>query len=320
MASFRLAILIALLLASQARSQLRVPAPLVDLGGVKSGLPLSHSFDLINDGPEAVEILETRASCGCLIGNVEPRTIQPGQRGTLVLNMHTLGQAAGPHSWRATVAYRQGGVEKEITVAITVQLVTEVTVQPATVTLITDSTLIQLVTLTDQRAQPLKVVGVQTSKPGLQARLLDQDQGSAHIQLETASTLASGRHDELLTIDTNDAGYRQLQVPVTIIKTSQTVSAIPAKVELQSKAGEPASCLVRLRSDSEKAVTISKIESNHPALSCHWARGPGNQATLKIQLDSGQCGGHEVNSTITILLASPTSETLTIPVLIRGSR
>src|SRR5262249_47286546 len=161
----------------------------------------------------------------------------------------------------------------------TVCLVTEVTVQPATLTLITDGNLTQLVTLTDQRQQPLRVVGVQTSNPGLQARLLDQHQGSAHIQLEAASTLASGRHDELLTIDTNDAGYRQLQVPVTIIKTSQTVSAIPARVELLAKEGEPASCLVRLRSDSEKVITVSKIESNHAALTCRWAPGPGNHAT-----------------------------------------
>src|SRR5438876_1065814 len=114
MASYVLAIWSVLITASQARSELRVPAPLVDLGDVKSGLPLTHSFELINDGPEAVEIRETRASCGCLIGKVEPRIIQPGERGTLVMNMHTLGQAAGPHSWKATVAYRQGGVASEI--------------------------------------------------------------------------------------------------------------------------------------------------------------------------------------------------------------
>jgi hypothetical protein len=288
----------------------------VDLGDVKSGLPLTHSFELINDSPEAVEILETRASCGCLIGKVEPRIIPAGERAALVLRMHTLGQAAGPHSWKATLRYRHEGVEKETTVGISVRLVTEVTVQPATLTLITEGILDQLVTLTDRRSEPLKVVGVQTSTTALQARLLDQGQGSAHIQLETGQTLAPGRHEEILTIDTDDPGYRQLQVPVTIIKTSRTVTALPARVELQTRAGESASCLVRLCSGSDEVVTISKIEAGHPALTCRWAPGPANQATVKIQLDPGQWTGHDLESTVTIHLAGSSKETLTIPVFV----
>src|SRR6516225_7540896 len=156
MAAFPLTIV--LVLASHVPNQLSVPAPVVDLGEVKSGLPLAHTFELINDGPDAVEILETRASCGCVAGKVEPRLIQPGQRGSLVLRMHTLGQGAGLHSWKATVSCRQGTVQREITVGISVRLVTEITVQPAALTLITDGDLGQTITLSDRRPAPLKVV------------------------------------------------------------------------------------------------------------------------------------------------------------------
>ena len=82
MPSFRFTIPLVLLLAAQARSELHVPAPVMDLGEVKSGLPLTNSFELINTGSGVVEILETRASCGCLIGKVEPRNIQPGKSAT----------------------------------------------------------------------------------------------------------------------------------------------------------------------------------------------------------------------------------------------
>lgn len=314
MPSFRFAIPVVLLLATQARSELRVPAPVVNLGEVKAGLPLTHTFELINDGPGIVEILDTRGSCGCVVGKVEPRVIQPGERGTLTLRMHTLGQAAGPHLWKATVGYRQGGMEKDITVGVQVRLVTEVTVQPATLTVITDGDLIQLVTLTDQRAKPLQVHGVQTSTPGLKARLLDQKTGTARIELETRKDLSPGRHDEMLTIDTDDPGYRQLQVPVTIIKTSQTVVAVPSRVEMQ---GGTTSCLVRLRSGSEKAIAIGKIESVHPALTCRWAPGPDTQATVRIEADPRQLAGRELETTITIHLTSPTPETLSIPVVVR---
>lgn len=314
MPSFRFAIPLVLLLAAQARGELRVPAPVLALGELKAGLPLTHTFELINEGPEAVEILETRASCGCVAGKVEPRLIEPGERGSLVLRMHTLGQAAGPHSWKATVQYREGNVEKETTVGITVRLVTEVMVQPATLTLITAGDLSQVVTLTDQRAAPLKVIGLQTSSPALKASLLNQGRGAARIQLEIDQGFAPGRHDELLTIDTDDPGYRQFQVPVTILKSSATVTAIPARVEMQADAANAASCLIRLRSGSDQAIAISKIETGHEALACRWAPGPGLQATVKIQADSCQ----DLESTVTIHLTSPRKETLTIPVVVHG--
>jgi hypothetical protein len=314
MPTCRFTIPLVLLFAAQARGELHVPTPVVDLGEVKSGLPLSHSFELINTGPDAVEIQDTRASCGCLIGKVEPRIIQPGGRAALALRMHTLGQAGGPHTWKATVQYRQGGQEKEITVGIQVHLVTEVTVQPATLTLVTAGNLTQVVTVTDQRPEPLRVVGVQISTPGLRAKLVGQEKGTAQIQLEVDQALSGGRHDEILTIDTDDADYRQLQVPVTVIKTSQTVTAIPAKVELYAGANQPVSCLIRLRSESDKAVTVSKIESANPALTSRWAAGPEKQATVRIQLDPEQRTGRELESTITIHLASPSQEALVIPV------
>jgi hypothetical protein len=300
-----------LLLSLQIPNQLHVPAPVVDLGEVKSGLPVAYSFELINDGPEAVEILETRASCGCVAGKVEPRLIQSGQRGSLVLCMHTLGQAAGPHSWKATVSYRQGTVEREITVGISVRLVTEITVQPASLTLITDGDLSQIVTLTDRRPAPLKVVGVQTSSPGLKARLLDHAKGSVRIEVEIDQAVP-GRHDELLTIDTDDPGYRQLQVPVTVLKSAAAVTAIPPRVEIQGQAGMPVSCLVRLRSGADQPIAVSKIEAGHDGLACRWAPGPGPQATVRIQTDSSQ----DLESTITIHFASPATKTLTIPVVV----
>ena len=314
MRSFRFAIPLVLLFASQVRSELYVPAPVIDLGEVKSGLPLTNSFELINTGPGVVEILETRASCGCLIGKVEPRTIQPGKSGTLVLRMHTLGQAAGPHTWKATVQYRQRGMEKEITVGVHVCLVTEVTVQPATLTLFTAGNLTQLVTVTDQRPKPLRVVSVQTSTPGLKAKLLKQESGSAQIQLEIDQALTGGRHDEILTIDTDDAGYRQLAVPVTVIKSSQSVTAIPARVELHASGNQPASCLIRLRSESEKAVTISKFETGNPGLTCRWAPGPDKQATVRVQFDPGNSVGMKLESAVTVHLASPVEESLVLPV------
>jgi hypothetical protein len=72
--------------------------------------------------------------------------------------------------------------------------------------------------------------------------------------------------------------------------------------------------LIRLRSESEKAVSISKIETGSLGLKGHWAPGPDKQATVRVQLDPEHWANQELESTVTIHLTSPNQETLVIPV------
>src|SRR5205823_2617155 len=80
-----------------ARADLRFAQPIASAGEVRTGIPLAHRFTYVNEGPEAVEITETRGSCGCLTPRLAQRVLQPGETGTLVLEVNTLSQDAGYH-------------------------------------------------------------------------------------------------------------------------------------------------------------------------------------------------------------------------------
>src|SRR5437868_6849608 len=79
-------------------------------------------------------------------------------------------QSAGPHTWRLTLDVLRGLVETEVPLEMTATVVTEVTVQPAALTLVVEGAIHPDVILTDLRARPLALTRVTTSSPRLLAR------------------------------------------------------------------------------------------------------------------------------------------------------
>ena len=55
------------------RAGLEGDPPLFDAGTVHAGAALAHRFILANRGPETVEIVEVRPSCGCVTATPDRR-------------------------------------------------------------------------------------------------------------------------------------------------------------------------------------------------------------------------------------------------------
>src|SRR5262245_54289302 len=117
--------------AGRVRAELRFAAPRADLGEVRSGAKLGHAFTFVNAGPGPVEIVEARPGCGCLRPRLEQTRYQPGEQGTILLEVNARGESAGPHTWRLQLLYRDGGTTREAALAVSAHVVTEVTLQPA---------------------------------------------------------------------------------------------------------------------------------------------------------------------------------------------
>src|SRR5262249_50188852 len=124
------------------------------------------------------------------------------------------------------------------------------------------------------------------TSPHLSAQFTAEGRTS-RVHLEVKEGLPAGTHEEMLSIVTDDPGYRELRVPVTITKRDRaSVSAAPATVNLTIPRGQPASSrIVLLRGEGDQPVEVEKIEVDNPALSCRWAPGPGKMATLKVTVD-----------------------------------
>jgi hypothetical protein len=316
----RLVLVTTLLLVSpvSVRAELRFERPQADLGEVRGGKPLTYRFAFANTGDTFVEILEVKPGCGCLKPRLTHLRIAPKQAGAIEIDVNTLGQADGPHTWHTHITYRAGTSVKELTLSLKAHIVNDITVQPAAVTLFTGGVVSQEVVLTDRRRQPLRLTELRTSSPRLTARAGDpfhDDKGRLvyKIAVAPAADCPDGRHEESLVLYTSDPEYRDLTVSVTIVKRPrQGLSAAPSEVTLMAAAGQPLPArIVQVRDPQDRPVQIESVTADDPAMTCRWAPGPGNAATLRIQVDRSRIQGDRFQSAVHVRTRG---ERITIPV------
>jgi hypothetical protein len=313
--------LFGLLPSAAARADLDCAAATVQLGEVRSGVPLSHRFTLVNHGPDAVLVTDVRPSCGCLAPKLDRRSFQPGESGTLLLEVNTLTQPAGLNTWRTTVTYQSGGTDHELALYLCARVVTEITVEPPALAVYTDAAIGHEITVIDRRTEPLLIRSVQASSPYVRTRLGEmrrdgEGRWARPIQVEVLADCPEGRHEESLYIHTSDPTYPELKVPFTVVKRARRqVSATPSAVVLSQSGGGPLPArIVLLGTADEQEVRVEKVEADDPAITCQWAAGPGPRATLKIRIDRARISGDTLNSTVHVRLSRPAPQTLTIPV------
>jgi hypothetical protein len=313
-------ILILLLAAGPARADLHFDQTTVHAGVIRSGPPHSQRYCFTNQSSTPIEIVNVRGSCGCLKPRLEKTTYQPGERGAVLLELNTLTADAGDRSWQVYVQYRSAGVVREAALSLIGQVTTEVMVQPAALTVNTDQRMTHEMVLTDQRPRPLAITELRTSSPGLKGHVGEQlrdEQGRwvRKINLEVAVDFPEGRHDEVLDIITDDPLYRDLKVPVTVVKRSrQRLSTLPARVTLRAVGQSVPSRIVLLRDNDGGAVVVQKAEPDHPAIRCAFARGPNRLSTLRITIDRAKAKSGRIQGVVRVQLAEPAGEVLTVPV------
>ncbi len=307
--------------AVEGRADLHFTAVRVDVGEIRSGAKLGHAFAFRNEGPEVVEIIEARPGCGCLRPSLERHVFRPGEGGTIPVEVNARGQSAGPHTWRLQLLYRDGGTEREATLEVTARVVTEVTLQPAALTLVAEGPVAQEIVLTDLRPRPLRVKQLMTSAPHLRAAVAAPyrdglGQWVQKIRLEFTGDCPDGRHNETLILYTDDPVYPDLQVPITLVKRPRArLTATPERVALVLAPGQAtASRLVRIGDRQGEKVVVEDVKADDPAITCSWAPGPDHLATVKVQVDRGRVEGGAVDSTLRVRLSGPVRETVTLPV------
>jgi hypothetical protein len=314
-------VLLLALFSGNSWAELRFREPAVNLGEVRTGKPLTHTFTYVNAGSDVLEITDARASCGCLTPRLDKQTLQAGEEGALVLEINTLSQPAGKLTWRVQLGYRSGNASYEAALLVSAQVVAEVMVQPSAVAIYADHAIGHDILLTDVRPRALAISEVRTSSPELKAELAGEFQDAAKhrvrkIRLGVTENYPTGRHTESVAIFTDDPDYRELKVPVTVIKQArQRIAVSPNQVTLVAPTGQPIPSRVLLVRDIEnQQVAVDQVVGDHPAIRCQWAQGPAAMATVKIVVDRTGVVGGVLQSNVHIHVRAPNQETLTVPV------
>lgn len=309
------------LVPSLVRAELVCLEPTVDAGEVRSGVPLARRFVLRNSGPGPVEIIDTRPSCGCLQPRLEKRRLKPGEEGGILVEVNTLTQATGPQQWRVLIHYREGDTQRDLPLYITATVHAELFLEPAALNLHTSTSCRHELNLTEKRPLPLEIRAVQTSHPELRVQVLPVlPIGPSHwtrtIKVEVTEAFPEGKHDVLVQLFSDDAEYRELKVPIGVIKqSSHRVQATPQRVSFVGSDAQAIPARIVLLSGSEdEAVEVGKVEADHPAIQCRWAKGPGAMATLKIQINPERAPSQAFHGTVHVQLNKPDGEKVSIPV------
>lgn len=308
-----------LTLASGAQADLQFTATTVDVGEIRAGAPLSHQFPFTNRGTEEVEITGIHSSCGCLTPRMSGQRFAAGEQGHVRVEINTLSPNPGPHTWQVTLSYRVGNEDIEIALQVKARLIREIVVEPAAVTMYVNGPMQTEIRMTDLRPQPLTVEAVETSAPGLQARLAGEETDSSgrlvrKIQLHV--DVSDGGHEETLSLYTNDPFYREIKVPVSIVKRSrQRISASPGRVEWTAGVGSSLPAKMVLLSDRDnQEINVQAVTSDSPAVSCQWAKGPGAMTTVKIKVDPNLIDEKSFQTVVQVQVVKPVSQTVLIPV------
>jgi uncharacterized protein DUF1573 len=323
---FVAAVFAVLLAAPLAPAQLQFPQTTVDVGTVKSGQPLVRRFEFENIGKQPIGIIEAKATCACAKPRLSQWLVPPGEKAWVELDVHTLGQPAGPSAWGVRLACKCGDQVGDILLQINATLVTEVRIEPAALQLfVRDGLSAEMLVSYPEKLFAIK--SVQTSSPHLRAEIdapFRADQGSvwARLRLEVTRDYPAGRHDEFVSVYTDNASYAELKVPVTIDKSGQQrVTATPPEAVVAGQPGQNAAARVILLRDCEdQAVLIERITADDPAIQCTWAAGPGNMATLKLRYDAEKLTQRSQRSAVHIQVNQPVAQTITIPVEIRAQK
>jgi len=162
---------------------------------------------------------------------------------------------------------------------------------------------------------------VRTTSPHLQSRVTAGSQDEAghrvyKIGLQVAAAMPEGRHDETISIYTDDNEYAELRVPVTVVKRARNgVVARPAEVSLVAPPGQPVpSRIVLLEAGQREPVVVAGADADNPAVTCRWAAGPGSLSTLRIMVDRSRVTGTELRAKVRVHLAKPALQDVLIPV------
>lgn len=290
------------LLPSWGRGELLFDQSTVELGRVRSIGTIEQAFSFRVTGDRPAEIVQIRPSCGCVRPSLEKRIFAPGERGEIVLGVHATGQAPGRHDYRLSLTVRDP-VERTVDLVMSLELYSEIVVQPAQVLVYSNGKkpLVQTVTITDTRArQPaasggapreLEVTGLVSSSKRLEARLRgtgeEEQQGVRRLDLVIGTDFPIGKTEERIAVTTNDSQYPAFEIPVLVVRSAR-IQCAPDSLSIDTRAAAPGEPITRLLilTDREGApIEIASVRCDLAGVQCQWPREAAKHPRVSIRLD-----------------------------------
>lgn len=321
--------LVALLTAAPAQpaAPLHCPAPVLAIGDVKAGPPLTQAFDLTHRGAAgAIIITKVEAGCGCVRRALSAEVLQPGETARLAVEINTLTQPDGPNRWQVAVGYRHdtpaGPQTGELVLTLTATLSREVVVSPPQVAFSTSGAATHALAITDSRPTPLTVLRAVSTSPHLTATVAAPAPGADGVRRQTvtlalAADAPAGHREETVVLQTDDAAYPEFRVPVRVLKRAPGALLVtPEAVALRLAPEAPeVSALVQLRNPAGTPVRVLHVQSDSPAVTARWPDTAAPVTAVRVTVAATTSG----EARLRVRLAEPPGQEVVIPVTWTGA-
>ena len=213
-------------------------------GEVPSQPTVSAVFPFENRSARPLEIRKTTPSCGCLRTAVQLETgdalsepvqpavtIEPGQSGRVIVQLDTVQETPGSHSYTIDVLTTDGDAERTQTLTYRMELPQrKVTVSPVPLLFYQANAekLEQKLTVFDARDTPLLVTGVESDSEYITSDIKTLPDGhTTEITVQIEGELPRGQSTTNVLILTDADGYREIRVPTVLAGLSLGESPSP---------------------------------------------------------------------------------------------
>jgi uncharacterized protein DUF1573 len=312
---------LALSVVSGQAQPLQCAQAVVDRGAIRGGPAIVQSFEVVNRGAAELTVVHAQPSCGCLAPTITRETLKPGESATVEIHIGTLSQPEGDNLWTVRLFYRLAGSEENLLLDLQVKakLTREVGTEPAALRLAGKPGLAHEITLTDRRAKPMEVTRVETTSSCISATLDPAWQSTPEgwvrkVRVMLTQDCSTGKHEEAVQILSNDPDYREMRIPITVVRTDKKrFEVAPGQLTLDFKAGnQETNATVLIRDYESQSVEIEQVECEDPALSAQPTTGVRQTASVRVIINPGQTPARW--STLRIYLKQPVAHTVTVPI------
>ncbi len=210
---FLLAALLWIAVGASAAPQVFSPEPEYDFKTAMEGDSIKHNYIIQNKGDEALQITNVRSSCGCTAVTPAEKIIQPGGQTSVEVIFNTAGRVGKQSKYIYVQTNDPTSNVLKLTISGDVQKMPapEVAVRPYSWNLQnlkigeTRSTTAYVMNLGDQ---PLEVIAIKPTRPGIQAKLLGPSTiapgGRVNMEIHFSPDPQTSIIRDQISIETND--------------------------------------------------------------------------------------------------------------------
>jgi hypothetical protein len=215
--------------------RLQIAEPAHDFGRVVQGRNVRHDFKITNTGDAPLEIIDVKPACGCTTAGEWTRTLQPGETGTIPIQLNT---AQFVTAVTKTIAvstndptHPQTTLEIKAAVWTPVQISNSIVIFPAQ----TDPTQVisRSITIRNLVDGDLKVSDPHSDKAVFAPTLKETVPGKEfELTLTTVPPLPSGTQTARITMKSSNPDKPELSVQA-VLTLLPPIQVVPAEITLR---------------------------------------------------------------------------------------